>query len=489
MTVLHSIRWRLQLWHGVLLALVLAGFGVTAWRVDRAARLQRVDRELERRVGGIVSALRPPGPPGRPPKGEAPGRPAPRDEAGEPALPPPRDNPAEESPPARRELRLGQRDADAFQGGPGSDYYVVWDPRGTEIARSAAAPEGVPRPDPGGERRAARSRGVLREYLHFADEGESILVGRNIREEWDTMRRLGWVLAAVGLGVFAAGLAGGWWVSTRALRPIADITAAARSISAGSLTLRVPVPDAGSELADLSRVLNETFARLRTSFDRQAQFTADASHELRTPVAVVLTQTQSALARQRPAEEYREALAACQRAAQRMRRLLESLLELARLDSSQAGPARRLPCDLGALAASTVEQLRPDAVAHEVTMAIDASPAPCRGDPEQLERVLSNLVANAIQYNRPGGTVNVRCGLEGDLAVLSVQDTGLGIAAEDLPHVFERFYRADRSRSGNGDRAGLGLAIVKAIVDAHGGRIEGASEPGRGSTFTVRLPR
>jgi two-component system, OmpR family, sensor kinase len=486
MTFLHSIRWRLQLWHGVLLALVLAGYGVTAWRLDRAARLQRVDQELERRVGGIVNALRPTEPP---PGGRerAPDRPAPPREGGQSPRPERPAGRVDDRPAPRGELRLGRRDAEAFQGGPAAGYYVVWDRGGVEIARSAAAPENVPRPEPGGERRQARSRQALREYVHVAGDGESILVGRDIRDEWEELRRFAWVLAGAGLCVFAAGLAGGWLVSSRALRPIHDITAAAATISTGALTRRVPVPLDGNELAGLSRVLNDTFARLQASFDRQAQFTADASHELRTPVAVVLTQTQSALARDRSAAEYREALAACQRSAQRMRRLLESLLELARLDSAKGGSARRLPFDLDVLAAGVVDQLRHEASQREASVVLDTSPTPCTGDPEQVERLVLNLVANAIQYNRPGGTVTVHCGVEERLAVLSVQDTGVGIPAKDLPHVFERFYRADESRSGT-DRAGLGLAIVRAIVDAHGGTIEAASAPGRGSTFTVRLP-
>ena len=277
-----------------------------------------------------------------------------------------------------------------------------------------------------------------------------------------------------------------WWTA-RALRPIADISATAARISTGDLAQRIHTADTDSELGQLAGVLNDTFAHLQAAFARQAQFTADAAHELRTPVSVVLTQTQTALARERPAEEYRESLAACQRAAQRMRRLMDSLLMLARLDADDAG-AMRGPCNLDRVAGETVDLLRPLAQAQSVNIETDLAPTPCVGNADQLTQVVSNLVSNAIHYNRAGGSVRVKVAAESGAALLSVADTGLGIAAEDVPHVFERFYRADKSRSSANGHAGLGLAIVKAIVEVHGGSIEVASELGKGSTFTVRLP-
>jgi heavy metal sensor kinase len=288
--------------------------------------------------------------------------------------------------------------------------------------------------------------------------------------------------------VLVLGLAGGWWVSTRALSPIAAISAAAARISTGDLAQRIQTADTSSELGNLARVLNDTFARLQASFERQARFTADASHELRTPVSVVLTQTQSALARERPAAEYRESLAACQRAAQRMRRLTESLLTLARLDSGEAATTRE-PCNLDRLANDVTELLRPIAEEQKVSLEVESTPTRCEGNVEQLGQIVTNLVSNAIRYNRPGGSVRVKVAVEPDAAVLTVSDTGQGIAAEDLPHVFERFYRADNSRNRRaGGGAGLGLAICKAIADAHHAALEVASTQGGGSTFSLRIP-
>ncbi len=482
MKVLHSIRWRLLFLYALLLALVLAGFGATAWRLDRATRLQRVDQELERHVGAIVNALRrdanrprPDGPPeSRPPRNEA--------DTDRP--------PGDRRPPPPRDLRLPEREAAFFDAtGRAPYYYLVWEQDGREVARSAAAPSEVPLPDAPMRGREARSRGPLREFVHQAPHGETILVGRDIGEEEAAMGRLAWLLLAAGGSVFAAGLAGGWWVSGRALRPIGDISATAARISNGDLSQRIPVTGEDSELAQLARVLNETFARLQASFERQVRFTADASHELRTPVSVVLTQTQSALARPRAAEEYRQALEACQRAGKRMQRLIESLLTLARMDAQEADIARSGKCDLDVIVRDTVDQLQPLAREHHVTITLRCAPTECTGDAAQLGQVVTNLVTNAICYNRPGGSVDVSCRIDADRAVLSVSDTGIGIPPADLAHVFERFYRADQSRSSNGSgRAGLGLAITKAIVDAHHGEIDVTSESGQGSTFTVCLP-
>ena len=473
MKFFHSIRWRLQLWHGLLLTLVMAGFGFTAWRLQLATQFQHVDQELERRIPIVVEAMRRGGAArGRPPQGR----------------PPPPDRPAPDNFLSRpQQVRLSTRDLSLFEGTSSAFYYIVWTRDGREVSRSATAPPDVPRPERVAPPGDSRLRGTLRERFHFAQPGECILVGRDIRDEQAGRRRFTWLLASSGVVVLVLGLAGGWWISTRALRPIEDISVAAARISTGDLTQRIQTADTSSELGDLTRVLNDTFARLQASFARQAQFTADASHELRTPVSVVLTQTQTALARERPAAEYRESLAACQRAAQRMRRLTESLLTLARLDSGEATSTRE-PCDLDQIARDATELLRPIAQEQSVILSVESMPARCEGNAEQLGQVVTNLVSNAISHNRPAGSVQVKVAAQAGIVVLAVCDTGQGIAPEDLPHIFERFYRADKARSSTAGRSGLGLAITKAVVEAHGGTIEVATELGQGSTFTVRLP-
>jgi heavy metal sensor kinase len=257
-------------------------------------------------------------------------------------------------------------------------------------------------------------------------------------------------------------------------------------ISAGDLSQRINIAEAESELGQLAAVLNSTFARLETAFAQQKQFASDAAHELRTPVSVMLTQTQTALNRERDAGSYKQTVEACQRAAQRMRKLIESLLALARFDAGQE-VLKQLRFDLAKVIDGCVEMVQPLADEHGVKIIVAARPLEITGDSERLAQVVTNLLTNAIQYNQPGGEVRVRLESQNGLAVLTVVDTGRGIAAEDLTRVFGRFYRADQSRTGAGN-AGLGLAIAKAIVEAHGGTIEVASKENAGTTFTVRLP-
>ncbi|TSA35319.1 MAG: HAMP domain-containing protein [Verrucomicrobiaceae bacterium] len=456
MKFFHSVRWRLQLWHGLLLVLALAGFGFTAWELQRANQLGRVDRELEERMGIVEGAMKPDKPP------------------------------ADDRSPQPGKIRLSPREQNLFDGMPGQVfYYAIWLRDGQQTGASASAPADIPRPGQMPGPPVFRSRAALRECFHDTPSGECVLVGRDISDEIAGIRRIAWLLAVAGGAVLGLGLAGGWWVAARALRPISEISATAKKISAGDLGQRIRPTDSESELGCLATDLNHTFAELQGAFERQARFTADASHELRTPVAVVLAQTQSALTRERPAGEYREYLEACQRAAGRMRGIIEDLLALARLDSAGSKPVAE-PCDLDRIVRETVELLGP--VAAECDIRLDLSPARCIGDSGQLARAVSNLISNAIQYNRPGGSVRITLDGGTDDVTLSVSDTGQGIPPDDLPHVFERFFRADKSRSSAKGHAGLGLAITKAIVDSHRGTIDVVSEPGRGSTFTVKLP-
>lgn len=487
--IFNSIRWRLQAWHGVILAVVLTGFGVTAYQVARDNQLRSIDQDLGQQLD---SFFRP-----RPPEGTPEGPPADRPPRGERGRPFPFES---------AEFEQHLRQAVSEFGSAGGPYAAVWRANQGLIARSTGAPQDLPEPrealaqappegGPGqrgfrpGPRspQFARTRGQMREVAIPLPRGFVIVVGRSIAGDQAAMRRLALWLLAAGLGIFLLGLAGGAWVAARAIRPIDAISATAQRISAGDLAQRINVADTDSELGRLAAVLNTTFARLESSFTQQARFTADASHELRTPVSVILTQTQTCLARERGSAEYKESLEACQRAAQRMRRLTESLLELARLDAGEE-PLRRERFDLGRVARESAELIRPLAAQRKVTLETDLALAECAGDAEHVAQVVTNLLSNAIHYNRESGTVTIAVRLEGDQGILRVSDTGSGIDAEDQPHIFERFYRADKSRARAEGRTGLGLAICKAIVDAHGGSIEVESRPGSGSTFTVRLP-
>ena len=325
-----------------------------------------------------------------------------------------------------------------------------------------------------------------RETANMLPSGEMILVGCSIVPELKELRRTALNLTAVGGLILLVGLTGGWWLVSRSLKPIASISNATVKISAGDLSQRIDVAEAESELGQLATVLNSTFARLETAFAQQKQFASDAAHELRTPVTVILTQTQTALNRERDAASYKQAVEACQRAAQRMRKLIESLLALARFDAGQE-VLRRTDFDFSETIADCAELVQPLADERAVKISVDIEPVKISGDAERLAQVVTNLLTNAIQYNQPAGEVRVQLASQNGLAVLTVTDTGQGIAPADLPRVFGRFYRADQSRTGAGN-AGLGLAITKAIIEAHGGTIEVASKENAGTTFTVRLP-
>jgi two-component system OmpR family sensor kinase len=488
-----SIKWRLQLWYGLILVLVLAGFGFTAYQLERGRLVGRIDNELHRRVGVIANALHRPPPRGldgngqpfdRPPPGRFP-------DDGPPGLTP--------HPPI--EFHMPPGDAGLFGTNDPNNYYFIIEGRdGKELARS----DNVPRSEVDFQHRfnlandlsSLNNLIVPRASLNFKDNraifqrlpsGETIYVGCSVIPESRVLKMTKLKLSGIGGIILLFGFAGGWWFISRALLPVENISATAAKISAGDLSQRINVAEAESELGQLASVLNSTFARLETAFAQQQQFTADVAHELRTPVSVILTQTQTALSRERAAAEYRETVEACERSAQRMRRLIESLLELARLDAGQE-TMKRLRFDLARAVNDCIEHMQPIAGQRNMKLLTQLAPVEITGDAERLAQVITNLLVNAVQYNRPEGEVRVKLEPQPGLAVLTVTDTGPGISAEDLPHVFERFYRGDKSRTASNGNAGLGLAISKAIVEAHGGTVEVSSQTGQGTTFTVRLP-
>jgi len=476
--IFKSIKWRLQIGYGLVLAAVLTGLVCTSYQMERTRQYSNIQMEMNSHTGMIADSMRFPPPP-RPDQPDQPPRQRP--------FPP-------DHPPGR--LHLPPRDdlilTNAFDAtGTNGFYYAIWTWDGTrELMRSANAPSDVP-PPVGHE--WTRVRGIYREdcvpipaeMLPGPHMGYRILVGRSIAPELYQLHRTLLILTCQAIIICLIGLLIGSRVAARAIQPIAVISTDAAKISAGDLSRRINVAETESELGKLAAVLNSTFARLETAFAQQRQFTADAAHELRTPVSVMLTQTQTALNRERSANDYKQAVEACQRAAQRMRKLIESLLELARLDAGQE-PLKRLKFDLSQTAWDCVELVRPLAAARGVTIHSDLQPIEGHGDAERLGQVITNLLANAVQYNKDNGEVRISAKVQASMILLAVSDTGPGISSADLPHVFDRFYRADPSRSSG--QTGLGLAISKAIVEAHGGSIDVASTPGAGTTFTVVLP-
>jgi two-component system, OmpR family, sensor kinase len=464
-----SIRWRLQLWHAALLFGVLTGFGVTAYLLARTTQYNQVDDALRRRGPVLDAVLR-----SMPPPGFEDGR---GPMAGPPDGPPPW---------AAGGLSAAGRIQDLFRGEDGF-YCQIWWRDGTTVARSTNAPLQPPPTGVSVNQPLVRTVDGRREWVRRTPPGEILLTGVSVEREEAGLRRLAWGLAAAGAAVLAAGLAGGAWMTGRAMAPLRDISLTAREIAGGDLSRRIPVVDTDNELGQLAAVLNATFARLDAAFAQQGRFTADASHELRTPVTVLLAQTQSVLARERTPEEYRAALEVCRRAGDRMKRLIESLLELAKFDAGQA-PMKADAIDLAAAAGEAAEMASSLAAAQGVKLLVEAHAAPCRGDVDRIVQVASNLLVNAVRFNRPAGEVRLTTGRAGLEVFLRVTDTGEGISAEDLARLFQRFFRADASRSRATGGNGLGLAICKSIAEAHGGRIEVKSRVGEGSEFTLWLP-
>ena len=290
------------------------------------------------------------------------------------------------------------------------------------------------------------------------------------------------LLLAVAAGV-------GYWLSRRALAPVDRLTQEARSIGAGSLGHRLEVPKTGDELQRLADTLNEMLERLETSFRRITEFTADASHELRTPVSLMRTEAEVALRRSRNPEEYRAALEHILGEAERTTRLLDQLLALARTDAGREF-LEFGEVDLKRIALQAGEAWGGVVRSKELGFRCELPEAGviARGDEAALRRVVDILLDNAMKYSKEGGTIALSVRAERGNAVLTVEDDGIGIPAEEQPKIFERFYRVDKARSRSQGGAGLGLAIAHWIVGQHRGTITVESAVGKGSKFEVTVP-
>ena len=481
---IRSIRWRLQLWLALLLVLILGGFGVTAYEMYRVNVFHTLDHQLEEYAAILSLNLRiHGGPPSREPPPPPPGR--------EPFAKPPRmDPPPPEFDHKHPEPQISDKMQSLFRDADTNNYYfAVWRMGRDLVQISAHAPTDLtcPEPSSGGIRMHSRTRGSFRETYLFTEMGDGVLVGRSVRDDLEALRSYARRLIVAGLAILVFSVSTGLWLTRRALNPIQEISAAAERISAGNLGERINVADTDSELGQLASVLNDTFARLESLFAQQRQFTADAAHELRTPIAVLLAETQTALRKERSATDYRKTIEACQNTVQHMRRMTEGLLTLARFDGGQA-PLQHLPFDWADVVQKSVELVRPVAETKGVRILCDLSSTLVLGDEDRCGVVVNNLLNNAVDYNVRDGEIRVTLCRENGTAILSIANSGQGILPEDLPHIFERFYRGDKSRTGAAAHLGLGLAICKAIVDAHGGAIEALSRPGQDTIFTVRLP-
>jgi heavy metal sensor kinase len=292
-------------------------------------------------------------------------------------------------------------------------------------------------------------------------------------------------LALLGLSL------GGWFLAGRALSPVVRLTRAARRINAENLNQRLPVENSRDEIAHLAETFNAMLARLESSFRKIKQFSGDASHELRTPLTILRGETEVALRWAKTPEEFRKMLESNMEEIDRMGRIIEDLLLLAK---SEAGglPMERKEFSLSDMLQDLYMQGRILGEPKGIEVLLDMNVAEeirIRGDELRIRQMLLNLIVNGIKYTPAGeGRLAITLSLEGDDVSVAIADSGIGIPEEHLPHIFDRFYRIDEARNRENGGTGLGLAIVKWIVEAHEGKIQVRSTPGEGSIFTVLLP-
>jgi heavy metal sensor kinase len=313
-----------------------------------------------------------------------------------------------------------------------------------------------------------------------------IRVGSSLRNVAETRTRFLLVMGGLlPVGLLLAGL-GGWVLARRALSPVGRMADAARRISAERLAERVEETGAGDELDRLARTLNRMLSRLDEAFQQVRRFSADASHELQTPLTTLRGELEVALRSARSPEEYRETLKSALEEIERISRLVEGLLILARAESGALRMDRR-PVDLAGLVEEVYWRLKvlADERSVELLMAVE-EPVAVSGDRDRLRRLLVNLVDNAVKYTGPRGRVRLSLARDGDRARIEVADTGRGIPGEALERIFQPFYRSEEVLSEQG--SGLGLSIARSIALAHGGEVTVTSSPGEGSTFRVLLP-
>ncbi|MDR3425704.1 MAG: ATP-binding protein [Alphaproteobacteria bacterium] len=281
---------------------------------------------------------------------------------------------------------------------------------------------------------------------------------------------------------------GGLFLARRALKPVEAIRATAEQITFSNLRQRLPVAATGDAIEHLSRTLNRMLDRLDQAYQQASRFSADASHELRTPLAIMRSELESMVNGHGLPAAAHDRLGSILEEIERLSGIVESLFAIARLDAGEA-KTKHDKIDLSALARSTLEQMQLLADEKRLSVRVDAQRAVyVMGDAARLKQVVVNLLDNAFKYTTEGGVIELSVLEKPPKALLVVRDNGVGIPHDALPHIFERFYRADKVRSRTPRGAGLGLSIVRAICQAHGGTIEAQSEEGRGTTMTVELP-
>lgn len=487
----HSLRWHIQIWHTLLLALIVGTLLTAYYQRQRTLTLQRIERDLGAHSPMLMHASRSLiGPDARRERGRE--RPGPRHKPRSLAR-------GQQDRPPRHQLRPRDSDLssspdtleDVIESLESRGIYIIIHHRDRLIITSDDAPEAritLVRPRP--ERREPTllfKDSPYWESIFRTPNGLRIITGKDMTSTYAYLSRLAFRLSGLGLAIVILGFAVGWFLTGRSLRTIHQISRTAQEITNGDLSQRIEVSHSASELGTLANILNHSFEKLEASIKQQQRFTADASHEMRTPLSVILAEGELALESPDDHAAQHAALQTCVKSAQHMHRLINSLLDLARLD---AGEFQLYPehDDLSEIVEESVELLTPLANERDIIIRNDLAPTHFRFDVNRMRQVIINLLSNSIKYNTDGGSISIRTSLSNKVATLHVSNTGQIIPAADLPYVFDRFYRHSAARSSRERSTGLGLAITKAIIVAHSGTIHAEITAEGHTAFVVELP-
>ena len=366
-------------------------------------------------------------------------------------------------------------------------YFTVFDSKGRVIQQTPRSKASFP--ERGGGESTFQLNGNNREVVVRAPGRTVIVVGQGAARQRAAINRLALTLVVSGTAVMAIGLVGAWWLTGRAIKPIKSLSDTAESITAANLKNRINVEKLDTEFKSVSTTINAMLDRLANAIEKQRQFTADASHELRTPISILNMHAELALSKQRSEAEYRKSLETCLHAGNRMNNLTEDLLELARSDSGQMS-AKHQEVDLLETAKESVSFFEVLANKRQIKIEIHGENVHCTGDPQRLRQLIDNLLKNAIVHNEDGGRVQVSISHHEGQAIVKVANTGLAIPPEHLPHLFDRFYRVDAARQRQSDLnggSGLGLAICKTIADDHNATLAITSDEKDGTVVTFAI--
>ena len=450
-----SIRFRLTIWFMAALFAGLALFGIATWVAVSVTVTQSVDRSLDNRIAALAGFL----------------------EYTASAVSP------EELPEELKEFAMGA---------PEGTLLRIRDPQGHDLLPPTP---GIPsRPAKSGNRvydeinLRGRPYRTLFAALNVRGKRFEVFAGANLDQRGFILHRFGIVLLFAVPTVLLIAAFGGYWLSRRALHPVDEMTEAARSIGIDNLSSRLSVPHTGDELERLAGTWNGMLGRLEHSVKRLSQFTADASHELRSPIAFIRTAAEVALRQERMPAAYRETLRQIREESERTSQLIEDLLDLARADAG-AVDLQFAPLDLNSIVDEVCHQesQRAQAKALDLNVRVPGRSVVIEGNDPAIRRLLRVLLENAIKYTPAGGRIEVSLDQRAERIELAVQDSGIGIAAPDLPKVFDRFYRADKARSRDEGGCGLGLSIAQWIARCHRAEIFAESGAGGGAVFRIEF--